>query len=101
MCALSSLTGFFNTAGTNQATGLQMIGTTVLIGTRKMVMGKIGALIETEAHVVGTGMEVEGQLVMREEVTGVGLILMTALTGVGGHLPLTATNVCLFLIRNL
>lgn len=57
-----------------------------------MVMVKIGALIETVAHEVGTGMEVEGQLVTREKVTGVGLILMTALTGEVGHLPLTATS---------
>lgn len=69
-----------------------MIGTVAVIGTLKMVMIKIGPLTEMVVHEAAIGTEVVGQHVMREEVTGVGRVLMTALTGEGDHLLSTATS---------
>lgn len=91
--APSFLTWIAYHTGINHLTDSQMIGTlVVLIGTLKMVTIKIGASTEMAVHEVVTGMEMEGQHVMREEVTGVGRLLMTAQIGVGGHLLLTDTS---------
>jgi hypothetical protein len=64
------------------------------IVTLRMVMAKTKGMIEMVAHAGAViGMEVEeDQQGMREEVTGTGRLLMSALTGQRAHRPLTATR---------
>lgn len=86
---------FVNHAGTLLVgIALQAIGMEVQIVTLRMVMAKTKIMIGMVAHAGAViGMEVEeDQHGMREEVTGTGRLLMTALTGQGAHLPLTATK---------
>lgn len=73
---------------------LLVIGMVVVqIATLRMVMAETEAMIGMVVHEgVVIGMEVEGQQGMREEVSGTGRPLMTALTGQGAHLPLITTK---------
>jgi len=70
------------------------IGMEAQIVTLRMVMAKTKGMIEMVAHAGAViGMEVEeDQQGMREEVTGTGRLLMSALTGQRAHRPLTATR---------
>ena len=72
----------------------------MLIDTHKMVTREKEAL--TEMVVPEIGMEAEGQLVPREEVTGAGLLPMTVLVGQHASRRLNATNVVVgFFNQNL
>lgn len=72
---------------------LQGIGMEVQTVTRKMGMAKMEAMIGMEVQEgAATGMEVEGHHAMREEVTGIGQLLMTALGEEGAHLLSIATE---------
>jgi hypothetical protein len=72
---------------------LQVIDMAVAQTTHKMVMGRKEAMTGTAVLVeVLIEMEVECQLAMKEEVIGVGLVLMTALAGLLVHHHLTATD---------
>ena len=74
-------------------TALQVIGMEVQIVIPRMVTARTEPMIGMVAQEgVAIGMEMEDQHGMREEVTGTGQVLMTALTGLGAHLPLTATK---------
>jgi hypothetical protein len=72
---------------------LQVIDMAVAQTTRKMVMGRKEAMTETVVRVeVLIDMEAECQLVMKEGVIGVDLVLMTAQAGLLVHHHLTATD---------
>lgn len=85
---------FVNNAGTFLVEiALQAIGMVVQIVTLKMVMGKTEAMRGIVAHAGPmTGIEVEDQQELREEVTETDWDLMNALIGQGAHLPLTTTK---------
>ncbi|CAL5363440.1 unnamed protein product [Camellia sinensis] len=72
---------------------LQGIGMEVQTVTRKMGMAKMEAMIGMEVQEGAmTGMEVEGHHAMREEVTGIGQLHMTAPGEEGAHLLSIATE---------
>lgn len=72
---------------------LQVNDTVVQIVTHKMVMAKIEPMISMAVQEeVMIGMEVVCQLEMKEGVTGVGLVPMTAQAGAVVHLHSTATD---------
>lgn len=58
-----------------------------------MVMEKTEAMIGMKAQGVVTGMELEGQLVMREEATGRGQVLTIGQEGEVAPLPLIVIEV--------
>lgn len=72
---------------------MQVIDMAVAQTTRKMVMGKKeGMTAMAVLAEVLIEMEVEYQLVMKEEVIGAGLLLMTAPAELLGHHHLTVTD---------
>lgn len=65
----------------------------VLTDILRMVMEKTEAMIGMKAQGVVTGMELEGQLVMREEATGRGQVLTIGQEGEVAPLPLIVIEV--------
>lgn len=85
---------FFTYVGTlHLEIDLWLIDLGVLTAILRMVMEKTEAMIEMKAQGVVTGMELEGQLVMREEATGRGQVLTIGQEGEVAPLPLIAIEV--------